>query len=288
MSLFDSVTAKIITNPTVGKAALKLSANAPHIMVGVGVVGVVAAGVMACKQTMHAHHRHAQAISERTRIRAFVEKNPESDEAKTLKRDIFGSYVREARDMAVIYGPALSVAAVSLACIVGGHFKLNNRYIATTAALNTANSKLAAVEEKLVDEFGAEKASEVMQESAKEVISPDAYGRWYSRETTKNYGDTVEYNVFTVRMVQNYWNDILRSRGYVFLNEVYKDLGLAPTKAGQVVGWLYSGDERADGYIDFGLDTFYSDLSTVDYDQGIFINPNVDGPILNSKLFKDI
>jgi hypothetical protein len=57
-----------------------------------------------------------------------------------------------------------------------------------------------------------------------------------------------ELNKYFLLQQQNYANEKLKHRGYLFLNEVYDMLGLPN------VGWVY--DERhpiGDNYVDFGL-----------------------------------
>jgi hypothetical protein len=55
-----------------------------------------------------------------------------------------------------------------------------------------------------------------------------------------------------LRNVQNYMNDKLKSRGHVFLNEVFSELGLAHTTAGAIVGWRWNKNS-GDDFIDFGI-----------------------------------
>lgn len=66
------------------------------------------------------------------------------------------------------------------------------------------------------------------------------YARIYDKESTKNWSSDPEINRLVIKNVENYLNDRLKARGFLFLNEVYNELGLSWTKAGQVVGWLWT------------------------------------------------
>jgi hypothetical protein len=76
-------------------------------------------------------------------------------------------------------------------------------------------------------------------------------------------------------------NDLLISRGHMFLNEVYDALGLERTKAGSVVGWIISHD--GDNYVDFGIFTDKDARQYRDFVNGrsnaILLDFNVDGVI---------
>ena len=79
------------------------------------------------------------------------------------------------------------------------------------------------------------------------------------------------------------FNDLLISRGHVFLNEVYDALGFERTEAGNVVGWVLNKD--GDNYIDFGIYDITSPggrLFVNGQEPSILLDFNVDGYILNT------
>ena len=92
-------------------------------------------------------------------------------------------------------------------------------------------------------------------------------------------------NVFFLHMVQNYANDVMRSRynvapdgtvitrGYILLNEVRQMIGLPLVTEGVIVGWLY--DEKnpvGDNFIDF-------DINPRGINPNVVIDFNVDGVV---------
>ena len=76
--------------------------------------------------------------------------------------------------------------------------------------------------------------------------------------------------------LQDYANDLLQRSGYLFLNRVFELLGIAPTKAGQIVGWIYAPGKM----IDFGI-------SKEDGTSNYMLNFNVDGEILDKTDMED-
>ena len=68
------------------------------------------------------------------------------------------------------------------------------------------------------------------------------------------YMKDAEQNKFYLLALQAQANDRLKSRGHLFLNEVYEMLGFRLTKAGAVVGWIYDPREpMGDNFVDFGM-----------------------------------
>lgn len=62
-----------------------------------------------------------------------------------------------------------------------------------------------------------------------------------------------EVNLHFLRMQQQYFNDLLNARGYVFLRDIYEALGFPVTKSILDAGWHVNGDDTDKRYICFGI-----------------------------------
>ena len=83
---------------------------------------------------------------------------------------------------------------------------------------------------------------------------------------------------------QDWANEKLRAKGFLFLNDVYKSLGMQETQAGQIVGWVYDKNKPSgDNYVDFNIfnGSEPSRAFVNGYEKAILLDFNVDGPILN-------
>ena len=82
---------------------------------------------------------------------------------------------------------------------------------------------------------------------------------------------------------ETFANDLLKARGRLFLNEVYRMLGIDETKAGQVVGWVYNPDNpTGDNFVDFGIYNMQRERVRAfvnGYEPNILLDFNVDGVI---------
>lgn len=104
------------------------------------------------------------------------------------------------------------------------------------------------------------------------------YARVYD-SSCKEWSEEREFNVMYLKAQQNYFNDILRCRGYVFLRDIYECLGFPVTQTSLFVGWYYDlTNAFGDNYIDF-------DIHEKEDGSDIELDFNVDGDI--TKRFKD-
>ncbi len=93
----------------------------------------------------------------------------------------------------------------------------------------------------------------------------------------------MDYNLMYLRSQQNLANDKLKANGYLFLSDVYDQLGIKRTKMSQTVGWIYKpeGNENGDNFVDFGILETNRETEDGGYEKAILMEFNVDGPILD-------
>lgn len=287
----------------VSKAAFAVKKASPELMLGVGVVGVVGAAVMACKATLKAKdiiedtHNEIDEVQEDLLDRRVPE--------KYRRKEIFKIYIHHTSKMAAIYAPAAVVGGLSLALIIGSHCVLNRRYLGTTAAYKALEEAYRAYRKRVVEALGEEKEKEVYYGAKHEndipvrevstetgeavitptkgvIVNPDVVGSPYARffdETSTEWQKNSEFNRMFLTAQQNYANNLLKARGHLFLNEVYDMLGLPRSQAGAVVGWLLGA---GDDFVDFGIYNAFNEKAR-DFVNGlersILLDFNVDGVI---------
>ena len=165
-----------------------------------------------------------------------------------------------------------------------------------TAAYAALDKGFRQYRERVVGELGADKDREfryamedkTIVEETKEgpvtkqikvVGGTGIYARLFD-EYNSNWSDDPGYNRLFISCQQNFANDLLRSRGHVFLNEVYDMLGLERSPEGAVVGWVLDGD--GDGYVSFGVfdgDMYKGQEFVNGNERSILLDFNVDGVI---------
>ena len=107
------------------------------------------------------------------------------------------------------------------------------------------------------------------------------YACWFD-ETCAGWTKCAENNKLFLLCQQEYANEKLKAKGFLFLNEVYEMLGMPRTKAGQMVGWAYDKDNQTgDNFVDFGLYAPHNANFINGYERSVLLDFNVDGDILD-------
>ena len=104
--------------------------------------------------------------------------------------------------------------------------------------------------EELEKLFGDVEETEEKRKSGRYKWEPTEFIVWFN-EDCHAWSTDSNYNKMYLKQQQSYFNDVLRTRGHLYLNEVLDSLGIPRTKAGQMVGWVL---ENENSFVDFGLD----------------------------------
>jgi len=292
-----------------GRTGLLIQAKSPEILLVIGITGAVASTVLACRATLKVETVLDNHMETRNKIDHCWDKVKEGevslDEYSDMdhKKDLVIAYTHTGLDFVKLYGPAVTLGVISLACIVGSHGIMKQRNVALMAAYQAVEKGFAAYRKRVVEEFGEEKdymyknglrSETVIEEEVGEngkvkkvkkeklVVDPNGfsmYARFFD-ESCSEWSKDPEYNLFFLKAQQNIFNDLLKVRGHVFLNEVYDALGIKRSRAGAVVGWVIRPGH--DNFVDFGI--FDGDREKVrDFVNGkersILLDFNVDGVI---------
>lgn len=281
----------------VGRQILTVQKHSPALMFGAGVVGVVGTVVLACRATLRveeileSHEKTAYQIADTSDN--FSEQYTENDR----RRDMMVLYARTAGQLTKLYGPSLALGIASIGALTGAHLVLNRRNVALTAAYAAVERGFAEYRKRVTDELGVDKDKEfrygledkdVLEETETGHVvttikgltgKPLSIYAVYFDESSVSWSRNPGYNQLFLQCQQNYANNLLHSRGHVFLNDVYDMLGLPRTKAGAVVGWVQG---YGDDFVDFGVfegDTYMGMEFVNGHERSVLLDFNVAGVI---------
>ena len=289
------------------RTGFKVRQASPDILVVVGVVGVVAATVMACKATLKVddilteHEEKVKEINETAEDPKYAERYSKEDCETDLKTVKIKTGVKLAKQ----YAPAVIVGVLSITCIVGSHYIMKKRNAGLVAAYTLLDTSVKEYRKRVAEKYGEEAEKDIRHGIRRETIletikgedgkeeqvektvetrTPNGYSRLYDCTCT-GWERHPNLNWYFLKRQEEIFNRRLHRNGYLFLNDVYELFGMPPSEAGQTVGWLADPlDEAWDNYIDFGL----GDEPDEDADPDMWITPNVQGLIINKLKWRKI
>lgn len=305
MKKFDIVTK---VNRTFHKASFQLKKHSPEILVVTGVIGVVTSAVLACKATRKLDSVLEESKEQIDKIKDYIEEEGYSEEytEKDASKDLTITYTQSALKIAKLYGPSVILGAASIGAIFGGHNILRKRNVALAAAYTAVDKGFKDYRNRVIERFGKELDRELkynIKSDTVEVTELDEDGKEKTSEVTVNTVDPNELSEFArfyddgctgwtkdpelnlafLKKQQCWANNLLKSRGWLTLNEVYDMLGITRTAAGMVVGWIY--DEKhpvGDNFVDFGIYDINNEANrrfVNGLERTILLDFNVDGNI---------
>ena len=292
------------------KFGFKFKKHSPEILAVAGVVGIVTSGIMACKASTKLSGVIEETKEQLDQVHDYVEKNGFSDKytEEDSKKDTAIIYTQTAVKLVKLYGPAVILGTLSITAMLTSNKILRKRNIALAAAYTTVDKAFKDYRGRVIERFGEELDRELKynlkSKEIEEVVTDENGEETTVKKTVKamNPNDISEYarffdescsswnksqfhNQMFLKQQQNYANDLLKAQGYLFLNDVYKMLGMDVAPYGQVVGWIY--DEKnpvGDNFVDFGLYDLNDEAKRLfinGRERTILLDFNVDGNILD-------
>lgn len=293
------------------RTSLKIRKHSPEILLGAGIVSLIGAAVVACTETPTARAIVDEAKSDLSKVKTCVDDPNVEYSEETHKKDLVIIYSRTAINLVKTYGPALLLGIAGTASILASHGIMKKRNLALTAAYAAAMKDLKDYRDRVVKRFGENvdkqlrfgtESKEIEETTVDEngevktekkvtdvMECPSADFSEFARcfdEKSRYYKKNAEMNLYFLRAIEHQANDKLILQGHMFLNELYDMLDIPRTQIGQTVGWIYDpkNNTEHDNYISLGI----YDASRPGardfvngYERAIWIDPNVDGTILD-------
>ena len=297
-------------NSKVSKLSFKFKKHSPEIFIISGIVGGIAAAVMACKATTKAGKVIDKAKDDLDMIHAAIDGRVPAKEnyaKEESKKDITKVYVSTGLSLVKLYAPAVVLGGLSVTAILYSNNILRKRNVALAAAYATVDSSFKDYRNRVIERFGDEvdkelkynikpltvqekavdeNGNEVVTEKTVKVADPGEHNM-YTRifdESSCYWSKTPDYNQMFLIGRERYANDKLNAQGYLFLNDVLEMLDLPRTKEGQMVGWVKDPKIGRDDYIDFGIFNANKKSNRAfinGYEPSIWLDFNVQGNILD-------
>lgn len=263
-----------------GKAEFTIKKNSPEILLGAGIVGFVGTIVLACRATCRADEVlefHRRKIKDINDAKEIADADPEGEisyDIEIYRQDKAIRYLKTTGSLAKLYAPTIAVGTLSLACILTSRNIMQKRYLGVVAAYNGLSAAFEEYRKRVRDEYGEgldkhfrygttyeelpvydengkkTKEKEQVEKTETGMVIPNDDSCRFFDSSNPNWDKNPTFSMMWLRGQQNILNDILHTRGHVFLNEVYDALGFPHTPQGAVLGWL---DGEGDNCIDFGL-----------------------------------
>ena len=285
-----------VVSQRLARTALLAQKSSPEVLLAAGIVGMVGSTVLACRATLKMDTVLDDTKEKLTTAKTLDHKNYSE---RDRQRDISLIYYQTGIKVVKLYAPAVIVGGLSIYALTTSHSIMTRRTVALTAAYGALEKGFNEYRTRVIEKYGEEEDRDFRYGSQEvEIVDPKSgkkktvkrvdmnglpsiYARFFDMTST-SWQKEPEYNMFFLQCQQNYVNDLLHSRGHVFLNEVYDRLGLERSKAGAVVGWILSKNGETDNYIDFGVFDGKTQIArdfVNGFEGSILLDFNVDGVI---------
>lgn len=222
------------------------SKNAPAILTGIGIAGMITAGVLAVKATPKAMELIKNAEYEKGMSHEVVTLTPVEVVKAAWKP----------------YIPAVATCAVSVACLIGANSVHVRRNAALATAYKLSETALSEYKGKVLETIGEKKEQTIREKVAQERLDKNPVSK--SEVIVTDKGDTLCYDYISKRYFKSDLDQIRKAEntinkrmlhdicGSASLNDFYDEIDLERVEYGDELGW--NTDNLIDLDIGAGMD----------------------------------
>lgn len=285
---------------------LILQNNAPTIMVTSGVVSMGVGAVIGARKTLELETVLEQRVNHLEQIengRQDVMLTEYDDNA--ARRDRVKIYTRTAGDLTKLYFIPGTLFLAGAGLVFGGHHILMKRNATLAIALTTVQKAYDTYRARVVSAMGPEfdqrmvsgkvlvdvvnEQGEIVGQQETDLGDIDPYNRVFSQETSSEWYPDLGTNIGHISNIQTMCNQRLVLQGQLYLNDVYKALGLAQSDIGQVAGWkskILPDGSKDIPIVDFGINTPHVRDEELFQDHAVYLDFNCQGFIVGGAVQK--
>lgn len=248
-----------------GSGSLWAKQHGPTMLTAGGLIGGAITVALAIRQTSKAQPVMEKIQKDLTEARQDLPHGDGPEHQKVLVK----AYAKASLELAEQYWPVAAMGAASAVAIIAGHRTMLKRQASLVAAYSLLDAGFKAYRRKVAEvigedeekklwveqqvaALGRERGLEACERIAAEDLAVSSPYTFFFCEGNPNWKPSAEHNKFFLVCQQNWANDRLIRRGFLYLNEVLESLGLPWTQAGQHVGWKISQDD-SDSFVSFGM-----------------------------------
>lgn len=259
----------------------KTIAYSPEILVAAGAAASIGAVVFAIKRTpqfkvvLDAYREDKEGIAKALEL----SQNDESVEYTEVqaREDSIGTVVDLCKGFVKCYWPTIALEALSIGLNIGSVSIMRKRVTAISAAYAASVSAFAAYRNRVVEKYGeaadralmygedvVELVGEVQNEDGTKTVKAEEHIDITNKDVETNlvrffpnscvYGGAgAAYGDLFGKSIEHYANLELEIKGYMFLNDLHKELGQydhltnQELVAGQSLGWVFDKTKPWDG-----------------------------------------
>jgi len=282
-----------------GRATALAQKHSPDILFALGLSGMIGSAVLAGKASTKFEETkaHTQGIIDADIFQLEDERAAGKIDDVQFKKGLGLTYIEAGTIWAKLYGPAFILGLASATALTTGHIQSRKRLSSALAAYGVLERGYSAYRNRVVEKLGQEQDDEFRFgfPEKRSYKSVDESGKkktvkhnWHPEQADKsalfdefnlNWRNDPGLNLYFLKAEQAHLNDLLNSRGHVFLNEVWDALGIQRTPMGALTGWVKGREDGVTSVIDLGLYETRNQAFIDGHEASCMIDPNIMGTV---------